>query len=137
MPYIEIPHTPLEGLYNTAGSSSVLIYTALILILVPMYLFFFFSSPNSTTATIKTPLIHIIQPDTNRPAMSLQLLHLRQLHHRPAHIHQAFHGEIRAGDVLGERSEVDARVLLRIAIGCCSRRQHSRKRIPWRGVERT
>lgn len=67
--------------------------------------------------------------------MSLQLLHLRQLHHRPAHILQALHGEIRAGDVLGERSEVDARVLLRIAIGCWSRSQYFPQPDPWRGVD--
>ena len=40
--------------------------------------------------------------------MSLQLLYLGQLHHRPTHIPQALLSEIRAGDMFREGREVDA-----------------------------
>jgi len=124
---------PNAIVYGTLRAHSFLIYTPFILILLPMYLPSFVSSPNLTTAIDQTPLIHILQPDTNRPPMSLQLLHLRQLHHRTAHILQALLGEISAGDVLCERREVDARVLLRVAIGCCSPGQHPALSYTWRG----
>lgn len=63
-------------------------------------------------------LIHILNPNLNRPSMSLQFLHFSQLHDRTADISKTLRCQIRAGDVLGERAEVDAGVLLCVAVGC-------------------
>lgn len=53
--------------------------------------------------------------------MSLQLLDFGQLHDRTADIPQALRGQVGAGDVLEVRGEVDARVLLRVAVRRCIR----------------
>jgi len=50
--------------------------------------------------------------------MSLQFLHLSQLHDRTAYIPETLRRQVRACDVLGERAEVDAGVLLCVAVRC-------------------
>lgn len=48
--------------------------------------------------------------------MSIQLLYLRQLHHRSADVLQTLFRQLGAGDVLREGGEVDARVLFCVPI---------------------
>lgn len=64
-------------------------------------------------------LVHVINANANCPSVSLELFYLGQLHHGHAHIPQTFGRQVCAGDVLNERPEVDAGVLLGVSIGCC------------------
>lgn len=73
----------------------------------------------STESTRYLP-IHMFDTDANSPPVSFKLLHLGQLHDRFTHIPQAFGGQVRAGDVLDERAQVDTRVLLGVAVRCCT-----------------
>ena len=66
----------------------------------------------------------MLKPNAHRPSVSLELLDLRQLHDRTAHVLQSFLGQVRAGDVLRERREIHAGVLLRVAVGRCYRNQY-------------
>lgn len=65
--------------------------------------------------------VHVLDPDFHRPPVGLQLLHLGQLHDRPADVAETLRRQIRAGDVLDEGAKVDARVLLGVAVGSYSR----------------
>jgi hypothetical protein len=53
-------------------------------------------------------------------AMSLKLFDARELHNGRANVLEPFSGEMSAGDVLDVRSQIDTRVLLRVAICCCA-----------------
>lgn len=46
--------------------------------------------------------VHVINPDTNCPPVSLQFLDLCQLHNRSANIAQTLRGQVGTGDVLDE-----------------------------------
>jgi hypothetical protein len=62
--------------------------------------------------------IQIVDSELDCPPVSLKLLHLGELHHSRPYITQTLGSEVRAGDVLHEGTEVDARVLLSEAISC-------------------
>lgn len=63
-------------------------------------------------------LIHVLQPNTNRPTVRLELLDLGELHDGTADVAQALGAEVRASYVLGEGAEVDAGILLGVPVGC-------------------
>lgn len=52
--------------------------------------------------------------------MSLQLLNLSELHNRRTDVFQTLGGQVRRSDVLDIRRQVDARVLLSVAVGSCN-----------------
>ena len=54
--------------------------------------------------------------------MRLKLLHLGQLHDGASDVPQPLGRQVRAGDVLDEGPEVDAGVLLRVAVRRCAER---------------
>lgn len=62
--------------------------------------------------------VHVLDANLYRSSVSFQLLDLGQLHDCSANVAEALGGEIGAGDVLLEGSEVNARVLLGEAV-CC------------------
>lgn len=58
------------------------------------------------------------KPDANGPLVRLELLDARERHDGAADVAEALGGEVGARDVLYEGAEVDARVLLGVAVGC-------------------
>ena len=60
-----------------------------------------------------------LESDADCSAMSVELFDLSQLHDRRTYVFQAIAGELGAGDVLGERAKVDARILPGIAVSRC------------------
>jgi len=64
-------------------------------------------------------LVHVLDTNLNGPPVSLQLLHLGELHDSGSDVLEALGGEVGAGDVLQVGAEVDARVLLGKAIRRC------------------
>ena len=60
------------------------------------------------------------EPDADGPPVRLKLLHLGQLHDRAPDVPQPLGRQVRAGDVLDEGPEVDARVLLSVAVRRCA-----------------
>lgn len=59
----------------------------------------------------------MVKTDADRPPVSLELLNLGQLHNSLANVLETLGSQVGAGDVLDERSEVDAGVLLGEAVG--------------------
>lgn len=62
--------------------------------------------------------IHVLDTDLYCSPVGLKLLNLGQLHDRRAHVPQPLSSEVRAGNVLLEGSQVDARVLLGKSVRC-------------------
>jgi len=60
----------------------------------------------------------MLKSDANSAAMGLQLLNSGKAHDGCTDVLETLGREVRARDVLDEGSEVDARVLLRVAVGC-------------------
>lgn len=58
----------------------------------------------------------MLDTDLDSPSVSLKLLNLGQLHDSRANVLESFGGKVGAGDVLLERAQVDAGVLLGKAI---------------------
>lgn len=63
--------------------------------------------------------VHVVDANAHSPPVSFQLLDLGELHDGLSHIPQPLRRQVRARDVLDERAQVDARVLLRIAVCSC------------------
>lgn len=61
-------------------------------------------------------LIQPLEANLNGSLVCVQLLDARELHNGRADVAQALAREVRAGNVLHEGGEVDARVLLGVAI---------------------
>lgn len=76
---------------------------------------FEFSTPFSPLSSLLS--VQVVDSDLYRPPVSLELLDLGQLHDSAADIPQALGCQVRASDVLLERAQVNARVLLGKAIG--------------------
>lgn len=65
-------------------------------------------------------LIHMLEADLDSSPVRLQLLDLGKLHDRTTNITQSLRRQVRARNVLHERAQVDARVLLCKAVRCCA-----------------
>jgi hypothetical protein len=61
--------------------------------------------------------IHVLEANLDSPPVGLELLHLGELHDGAADVPQTLGRQVGAGDVLDEGGEVDARVLLGVAVG--------------------
>lgn len=63
-------------------------------------------------------LLHRRNADAHSPLVRIQSLYRSKRFHRLGQAEKTLSSEVRAGDVLKERAEVDTRVLLGVAIGC-------------------
>jgi hypothetical protein len=69
---------------------------------------YFYTRASSYLGQGTTPLlVHVLNPYANCPPVSLELLHLGQLHHSSANVPQSFSRQVGASYVLDERAEVD------------------------------
>ena len=64
-------------------------------------------------------LVHVVDSNLNGSPVSLQLLHLGELHNSGSNVAQTVGRQVGAGDVLLEGAEVNTRVLLGEAIRRC------------------
>ena len=63
-------------------------------------------------------LFHRVQADANCPAVGIQTLNSGELENGLREVPQTLSREVRAGNVLHEGCQVDARVLLGRTVGC-------------------
>lgn len=63
-------------------------------------------------------LLHRRNADAHSPLVRIQSLDCSKRFHRLGQPAKTLSSEVRAGDVLKERAEVDTRVLLGVAVGC-------------------
>lgn len=78
--------------------------------------------------------VQVRHADAHGPPVGLELLDLGELHDRLADVPQALGREIRAGDVLNEGRQVDAGVLLGVAVCSCDSVHVSAVIIEWECV---
>lgn len=62
--------------------------------------------------------VEVLQSQFDRSSVRLELLHLGKLHDGLAYVTQAVLGQVRAGNVLHEGAEIDARVLFGETVRC-------------------
>lgn len=65
-------------------------------------------------------LVHVREANADGALVRLELLDAREGHDGTADVSEALGRQVRARDVLNEGAEVDARVLLRVAVRRCS-----------------
>lgn len=70
-------------------------------------------------------LLNLSNPDTDSPFVRIQALNSCKLFDCAGKTNQSLCGEIGAGDVLDKRAEVDAGVLLGVAVGCYRKKKIS------------
>jgi hypothetical protein len=61
----------------------------------------------------------VLNTNLDSASVGLELFNLGELHYGRANIAQTLSCEVCTGDVLDVRAEVDTRVLLGVAVGCC------------------
>ena len=64
-------------------------------------------------------LVHVLHTDLDGASVGFELFYLGELHDCLAYVAKALGCEVRAGNVLDIRAEVDTRVLLGVAICSC------------------
>lgn len=63
-------------------------------------------------------LLHRRNADAHSPLVRIQPLDRSKRFHRLRQAEKTLSSEVRAGDVLKERAEVDTRILLGVTVGC-------------------
>lgn len=96
-----------ETFYKRSYSNPDIRYTSLHDLFLIQNIIFYFTHPGRALLSVQ-----VRQPHLDSPSVGLELLHLCEPHDGGADVAQAVGGEVRAGDVLLEGAEVDARVLL-------------------------
>ena len=94
-------YEPCTGIYHLSISTSIV------------------NEKHSTNCSLGTTAINLRNPDTHGPFVRLEAFNACQLFNSLRQPVQAIGCQLGTGDVFEERAQVDPRVLLRIAVGCC------------------